>query len=291
MGDEQRRAEAGIVGVFSRAAATYDRIGPQVFAYFGEWLTGCAQLARGDTVLDVAAGRGAVMFPAARRVGPNGHVIGIDLSAAMVSETAVDIRNADLPQIEVRQMDAEHLDFPDAAFGAVLCGFALWFFPHPEQALREFLRVLRPGGRVLLTTWAEDCPFLSWCHNELSACLPAQAPPRQQRRFDTPARLELALREAGFARIETRVEEADFIYADEEEWWQMLWAGGIRSRLEALAEPVLERVKTEMVEKVQALKQPDGIHTRWRAVLAIGLKYSKNDDQDSLDTLPQPWVS
>jgi ubiquinone/menaquinone biosynthesis C-methylase UbiE len=207
--------EAGIVGVFSRAAATYDRIGPPVFSHFGEWLTGSAQLAPGDTVLDVAAGRGAVMFPAARRVGPNGRVIGIDLSAAMVTETAADIRNANLPQIELRQMDAEHLDFPDAAFDVVLCGFALWFFPHPERALQEFRRVLRPGGRILLTTWAEDCPFIVWCLRELSACLPAPVPPRQQRAFDTPARLERALREAGFAGIETRIKDADFIYSDE----------------------------------------------------------------------------
>jgi ubiquinone/menaquinone biosynthesis C-methylase UbiE len=273
MSGEQSGTEAGIVGVFSRAAATYDRIGPQIFAHFGERLVQRAQLAPGDTVLDVAAGRGAVMFPAARRVGPKGRVIGIDLSAAMVSETTADIRNANLPQIELQQMDAEHLDFPDAAFDAVLCGFALWFFPHPEQALHEFLRVLKPGGRVLLTTWAEDCPFISWCLRELSACLPAQPPPRQQRTFDTPARPEAPLREAGFAGIETSVDEADFIYLDEEEWWLMLWAGGIRSRLETLAEPVLERVKTEMLERVQMLKQPDGIHTLWRALLAVGLRH------------------
>src|SRR5260370_509274 len=155
MSGEQSGPEPGIVGVFSRAAATYDRIGPQIFAHFGEWLVQRARLAPGETVLDVAAGRGAVMFPAARRVGPNGRVIGIDLSAAMVSETAADIRNANLPQIELWQMNAEHLDFPDAAFDAVLCGFALWFFPHPVHALHEFLRVLKPGGRVLLTTWAE----------------------------------------------------------------------------------------------------------------------------------------
>lgn len=213
------------------------------------------------------------MFPAARRVGPNGRVIGIDLSAAMVSETAGEIRRANLPQVELRQMDAERLDFLDAAFDAVLCGFALWFFPDPERALHEFFRVLRPGGRVLLTTWAEDCPFIIWCLRELSACLPAQPPRGQQRTFDTPARLAAALREAGFAGIETSVEEADFIYADQEEWWLMLWAGGIRSRLETLAEPVLERVRTEMLERVQALKQPDGIHTRWRALLAVGLKH------------------
>jgi len=84
MTPEQRDWEPGIVGVFGRAASTYDRIGPQVFAHFGQRLVERAQLAPGAAVLDVVAGRGAVLFPAAQQVGPAGRVTGIDLSAAMV---------------------------------------------------------------------------------------------------------------------------------------------------------------------------------------------------------------
>ena len=83
--------QTGIVGVFSRAAATYDRIGPRFFAYFGQRLVAQAHLAPGAAVLDVAAGRGAVLFPAAQQVSPGGRVIGIDLSADMVRETTADI--------------------------------------------------------------------------------------------------------------------------------------------------------------------------------------------------------
>jgi ubiquinone/menaquinone biosynthesis C-methylase UbiE len=61
----------------------------------------------------------------------------------------------------------------DASFDRGLCSFALWFFPQPHRALHEFFRVLKPGGRVDLTTWAEDCPFLTWCNRELSASIPS----------------------------------------------------------------------------------------------------------------------
>jgi O-methyltransferase/aklanonic acid methyltransferase len=276
MSPGQGDSEAGIVGVFSRAAATYDRIGPQVFAHFGQRLVERAQLARGAAVLDIAAGRGAVLFPAARQVGPGGRVIGIDLSGAMVRETAADIRGTGWRHIEIQQMDAEHLDFPDGSFDLVLCGFALWFFPHPEQALHEFFRVLKPGGRVGLTTWTEDCPFLAWYDRELASSMPQSAPPVARRgqgfRVDTPERLEAPLQQTGFVDIDITAEATDFIYADDEEWWLSLWSSGTRRRLERLEPPTLEQVKSEMLHKVQALKQADGIHTLWRALLPFAQK-------------------
>jgi len=159
----QSGPESGIVGVFSRAADAYDRIGPPVFAHFGRWLVERTSPAAGASVLDVATGRGAVLFPAARKVGPTGRAVGLDLSAAMVQETAADIGHSGWRHIEVKRGDAEHLDFPDASFDQVLCGFALWFFPHPEHALREFFRVLKPGGVIGVTAWAQECPVLRWC--------------------------------------------------------------------------------------------------------------------------------
>jgi O-methyltransferase/aklanonic acid methyltransferase len=274
MSNEERSSQEGIVGVFSRAASTYDSLGPRFFAQLGQRLVEVSHVTSGADVLDVASGRGAVLFAAADQVGPDGHAVGIDLAENMVRETTAEIQRTGRQNVEIRQMSADQLDFPDASFDWVLCGFALWFFPQPHRTLQEFFRVLKPRGCVGLTTWAEDCPFLVWVRQEIRDSLPPQAPPPNRGMaapsFDTPAKLETALQQAGFEDIEINIEDHDFVYANDEEWWLSLWSHGIRSRCEQLEAPELATLRADMLRKVQILKQPDGIHTLFRALFAVG---------------------
>src|SRR5687768_9715614 len=147
-------------GVFTRSASSYEHI--RYFPIFGEWLVETAQIPKGARVLDVACGRGAVLFPAAQSVGPNGHVTGIDLAEGMARETQVEIQRRGLNQAEARQMDAENLTFPDSSFDFVLSGFSLQFFPHLDRALSEFRRALKPDGHIAVTTWGADDERWDW---------------------------------------------------------------------------------------------------------------------------------
>src|SRR5512134_2928651 len=100
--DPQNKKDT-LQGVFTRSASSYGRI--RYFPIFGEWLVETANIPEGAEVLDVACGRGAVLFPAAERVGPGGQVIGIDLAEGMAHETQMEIRRRRLQQAEARQMD------------------------------------------------------------------------------------------------------------------------------------------------------------------------------------------
>jgi ubiquinone/menaquinone biosynthesis C-methylase UbiE len=84
MRDEQGKTQEESLRVFSEAASTYDCIGPRYFSHFGQRLVDLAQIVPGTKVLDVATGRGAVLFPASTRVGSRGHVIGIDFSTDII---------------------------------------------------------------------------------------------------------------------------------------------------------------------------------------------------------------
>ena len=147
---------------FGRAAPTYDHVGPRFFSRFGRRLVEFARIPAGAHVLDVAAGRGAVLFPAAEAVGPQGQVVGIDLSPSMVEETSHEIEKRALSNVMVRQMDAEYLQFPGESFDFVLCGFAVFFFPQLDRALAEIRRVLRPQGCFGLSTWGQPDEHWKW---------------------------------------------------------------------------------------------------------------------------------
>lgn len=114
-----------------------------------------AALQPGEWVLDIACGTGLVTFPAAEAVGPEGAVVGTDLSDRMVAHVCSEAECRDLRHVTALQCDAEDLRCVDTLFDAVLCGLGMMYFPDPLQALREQHRVLRPGGRAVSAVWGQ----------------------------------------------------------------------------------------------------------------------------------------
>ena len=114
-----------------------------------------ASLAPGEHVLDLACGTGLVTLAAADTVGANGTVVGTDLSGQMVEVARQRADTRQLQNVTFARMDAETLDLPDATFDAVLCSLGLMYLPDPARAVREWLRVLKPGGRVVIAVWGK----------------------------------------------------------------------------------------------------------------------------------------
>ena len=190
-----------------------------------DWLLDAAGLRPGATVLEVAAGAGETGLQAARRVAPGGRAIITDGAEAMVA--AVERRAAELglADVEVRPMEAEWLDLPAASVDALVCRWGLMLLADPEAALREWRRVLRPGGRLALAAWAapDANPWLTRLHGLLveRGLSPAGDPgdPGPFALAD-PERLEDLLWGAGLTGV--RVEALDFVYraASLDEWWE-----------------------------------------------------------------------
>jgi len=114
-----------------------------------------ASLASGERVLDLACGTGVVTVNAARSVAAHGAVLGTDLSGQMIEVAKQRALEQQLSNVSFQRMDAEALDLPDASFDVVLCALGLMYLPDPQRALREWLRVLKPGGRVAIAIWGK----------------------------------------------------------------------------------------------------------------------------------------
>ncbi|MBI4524778.1 MAG: methyltransferase domain-containing protein [Deltaproteobacteria bacterium] len=150
----------------------------------------------GVRLLDVATGPGYVAAAAGRR---GAAVIGIDFSAPMVAEG-----RKKFPSVEFRVGDAEALSFSEESFDAVVMNFGMLHLAHPEQALAEAHRVLRPGGRVGFTVWAKPEEAVAFAitlraietYGKMNVALP-QGPPFF--RFSEPDECIRSLLNAGFS--------------------------------------------------------------------------------------------
>ncbi len=272
-----------IANLFGRAAPTYDQVGPGFFSHFGRRLVELAQVPAGSRVLDVATGRGAVLFPAAKAAGPDGKIIGIDLSNTMISETKAEIAQRGLDNIEVLRMDAEELEFADGSFDCVFCGLSFFFFPRPDRTLAEMRRVLKLGGRIGLTTFWHDDERWDWLGELFQDYLPPQQPTEDQEPeeesgpdFRSHEGMQTFLAEAGFGEISVLGEEPDFIYTSEEDWWKTVWSHGMRSALERIERfsgpDALQAFKRDAFKKMQLVKGPTGFHHMWSVLFTVAIK-------------------
>ena len=103
----------------------------------------------GETILDIGCGNARDIVPILRA---NARIVGVDISPEMIRQGKSDLANAGFPDVDLRVGDATALDFPAGIFDAVLCSEVIEHIPDASRAIGEIFRVLRPGGRLVLST-------------------------------------------------------------------------------------------------------------------------------------------
>ncbi len=209
-------------------AERYDRCATPAFMPFAEKLLALARLHRGQRVLDVATGAGAVALMAAREVGPGGSVVGVDLSGSMIALAHERAVQAGLPQVEFARMDAEHLRFAAESYDVVLCALGLMLFPGPANALLEMRRVLKPGGTAALSVFGRGSKVA--LRALLEPFIPYMPPPGQRGPsifgFGHSEVLAEALQQAGFSEVTTEQQAHVLTFSQFEGVWEMLLSLG-----------------------------------------------------------------
>lgn len=190
----------------SPAEAYETYFGPAIFAPLASHTLAYAAPRPGESVLDVACGTGIVTRRAARLVGGDAAVVGVDINPAMV-EVARSIADGDGAAIDYRHGDASQLDLPDGAFDLALCQQGLQFLDDRRAGAVEMRRVLRDGGRAVVAVW--QGPEL---HPLYTALAEAEVP--QLARFGVPVSHDEAM--------------APFTLGDPEELADILTDAGFR---------------------------------------------------------------
>jgi SAM-dependent methyltransferase len=155
MAEDYRQAS---LGIWEQMAAGWEEDRRAVWEasrVVGEWLVDALDPKPGDTVLELAAGVGDTGFAAAQRLGPSGRLISTDFSGPMVEAARRRAEELGVSNAQFTRMDAERMELDDASVDGVLCRWGYMLMADPVAALRETRRVLRPGGRVAFSVWAD----------------------------------------------------------------------------------------------------------------------------------------
>jgi ubiquinone/menaquinone biosynthesis C-methylase UbiE len=169
-----------------------------------ERMLGMAHVSAGMRVLDVACGRGEPAVPAAHRVGPDGWVLGVDLVEGMLQTARERAGREGLKNIEFRAADAEALQVGERFFDVATVRWGLMYMRAPERALESIHRALKPGGALVIASWAEPArvPFASLPRRTLGrhrdVPLPSSDGPGVFRHADR-ASLDALLQRSGFS--------------------------------------------------------------------------------------------
>lgn len=166
-----------------------------------------AALEPGESVLDLGAGGGFDCFLASKRVGPEGRVIGVDMTPEMVAKARANARQLDAHNVDFRLGEIEHLPVADASVDVILSNCVINLSPDKGAVFREAFRVLAPGGRLAISDVVALKELPASLRDDVGAltgCVAGAA---------TVASIEGLLADSGFERVsvEIRPESREFI--------------------------------------------------------------------------------
>ncbi len=258
-----------LLASFSALASTYDQL--HFLQLCAHRLVELTPLPAGARVLDVATGTGVVALAVARRVGSAGKVVGVDLSPEMLARARQKLALAGLSQVEFREGDAQRLDFPDQSFDVVLCASSLFFVPDMVSALREWRRVLVPGGVVGFSSFGPTFlqPLRQLWEARMShyGLTPAALPTH---RLADPNACRGLLREAGFVRVELCTEQLGYHVPGAQERWADIMAGLEGKPWLQLPPAQRAQAQAEHMAELSGLVTAQGIWVDEPTILAFG---------------------
>ncbi|HEY5682550.1 MAG TPA: class I SAM-dependent methyltransferase [Sulfuricaulis sp.] len=266
-----------VISVFNLVADGYDDAALRFFPFCADRLVGRLNPAPGSKFLDVATGTGVVALAAAQAVGQQGRVMAIDLAETMLDRLQEKVAKFGVRNIDLHVMDAGSLDFRRDYFDYVACSFGIFLLPDMAAGLREWVRVLKPGGRVLFTAFGKRAfqPMMERLltrlehHGFMSA---EEKSAMASIRLAEPERCRELLFQAGLKEIEVTTEQVGYHLKDESQWRDVLWNSGMRGRLENI--PTAERADfmAQHLAEVHPLMTEKGLWLDVETHFAAGTK-------------------
>lgn len=244
-----------------------------------EALVEYAQPKPGMQVLDLASGTGEPAISLAVRVGTEGKVTALDLSADLLDIARGRARERGLDNFLTQQADAQALPFGDDSFDLATCRFGVMFFADPFLALREVRRVLRTRSRVCFLVWGPfDQPYwrstMGVVHRHVGGSLLPPGGP-DPFRFAMAGSLSQVLRGAGFREVEEETRTLPWTWpGTPEEVWEQARAVSVpfRPMLDRVPSNLWPQIHEEVRAAIRRYVQGENIAFGASVIMASGIK-------------------
>lgn len=264
------------------AAEAWYRWSPTLNKWLGkatEKMLEMAGITSGHRVLDIAAGAGEQSITTAKKVGATGYVLATDISANILDYAKQMAQQAGVNNIETKVMDGENLTLEDETFDAVISRVGLIYFPDQQKALKEMLRVLKPGGKLAAIVYStpEKNKFfsvpVSIIRNraKLPPPLPGQPGP-----FSLGAEgiIEKVFSQAGFKNVRSELVDSPLLLQSAKECVQFEKEsfGALHQMMSGLSDPEKESVWEEIERELQKFEAENDFVGPCEMVVAVGEK-------------------
>lgn len=237
---------AGVRRTFDLVAADYDNVGVPFFQPIADGLVEAVGPAPGDRALDLGCGNGAASRALAAVLGPQGSLVGLDLSPAMVEQARRSI-DGSLSDVTFLVGDASDPDLPEGSFDVVISSLVIFFLPDPAAALSRWVPLLRPGGRIGLSTFGPSSPTWQALDGHLREFMPPLDPrtvgPASP--FASDEGMAALLADAGATDVRTSPRRVEFGFESLDQWHRFSRSVGQRVAWERMSDADTSRVLDE----------------------------------------------
>ena len=251
---DRAEVEARVRRTFDTVASGYDHPGSSWFDATARALVAEARLAPGTSALDLATGTGKVALALAASE-PRAQIVGVDLSEGMLAEAKRKAKELNLGNASFESGSFDELNY-GPRFDVVTCSFGVFFVIHMAEALARFGAQLKPGGKLLISTFSlgSFAPLNDLFLN-LYRGYGFETPPPPWLRIATTEGLSALFRDAHLPTPTVQEYDFGFELPNAETWWDIVYNAGYRGMLQQLkpedAEPFRQKHMADVTDLIE----------------------------------------
>ena len=250
MSNSLEQAKAKAAATYNAAADHFDDEALGFWDRIGRRTVARLAVPSGAKVLDVGCGTGSSALPAAEAVGPDGSVVGVDLSARLLERARTKASGRGLMNVDFIEADMSTLGFPDEEFDAIISVFSIFFVPDMEGLVRELWRMVRPGGQMAITTWGPrmfEPAYSRWMDAVERERSDLYSKFNPWDRITSVGAVSKLLQDGGVSDPQVVFESGSQLLRSAADWWTIALGSGLRWTIEQMGPTVSARVRTDVL--------------------------------------------